>query len=79
MGLISHGEGAYPPAILAESNKSRDQVLAELTAAREAGQLSVGESDYPPVAATSSNVTRAQVRAELFDYLASRDYMPAGA
>ncbi|HUH58585.1 MAG TPA: DUF4148 domain-containing protein [Candidimonas sp.] len=79
MGLISHGEQAYPPAVVTESVKSRDQVLAELAAAREAGQISAGAVGYPHVAQSESNLTRAQVRAELFDYLAAGNHTPAGA
>ena len=57
------------PAAFAQANEThtltRAQVVAELHAARAAGQLSVGESDYPPAIQHTSSLTRAQVIAEL--------------
>jgi len=44
---------------------TREQVVAELQAARAAGELSVGEIDYPPAIAPAESLTRAQVVAEL--------------
>ncbi|TKR54294.1 DUF4148 domain-containing protein [Allopusillimonas ginsengisoli] len=56
-------------AVYAQDNQStsltRAQVVAELQAAKAAGQLSVGELDYPPVINQTSTLTRSQVVAEL--------------
>ncbi|NYT60641.1 DUF4148 domain-containing protein [Alcaligenaceae bacterium] len=56
-------------AVYAQDNQStsvtRAQVVAELQAAKAAGQLSVGELDYPPTVHHASSVTRAEVVAEL--------------
>ncbi|WP_055311235.1 DUF4148 domain-containing protein, partial [Bordetella pertussis] len=46
--------------------KTREQVRAELAAAKAAGQVTFGELDYPaPAAAPAAGKTREQVRAEL--------------
>lgn len=65
LGLLSHGELDYPPALQGSSSKTRQEVRAELAAARAAGTLSHGESDYPPVVLDHNSKTRAEVLAEL--------------
>ncbi|NYT85214.1 DUF4148 domain-containing protein [Pollutimonas harenae] len=47
------------------NSTTRAQVVAELQAARAAGQLSVGELDYPIAINQTSSLSRAQVVAEL--------------
>ncbi len=47
-GLVTYGEQDYPPALPSQSDKTRDQTVAELREARLRGQMKSGELDYPP-------------------------------
>lgn len=47
-----------------DEGKTRAQVVAELQAAKDAGQLSRGNLDYPPAFSQTSELSRAQVVAE---------------
>ncbi|MBO1110375.1 DUF4148 domain-containing protein [Bordetella petrii] len=58
------GELDYPPAISQTSSLTRAQVVAELQAAKAAGQVTFGETEEPAIQAAASTVTREQVRAE---------------
>jgi hypothetical protein len=50
--------------------KTREQVVAEVYAARAAGLLDVTEADFPPLPQTPSTLSRAQVRAETLQAIA---------
>jgi len=84
------GELDYPPPISQTSSLTREQVVAELQAARAAGQVTFGETEQPARQVAASSLTREQVRAEAvaahangtyafgeLDYKASYD--PTGA
>ena len=58
------GSAAYAQDVQTQP-VTRAQVLAELQAARDAGQLSYAETDYPPAQAVTSTKSRAEVVAEL--------------
>ncbi|CAP44153.1 DUF4148 domain-containing protein [Bordetella petrii] len=58
------GELDYPPAVTQTSSLTRAQVVAELQAAKAAGQVTFGELEQPAAPVASSTLTRAQVRAE---------------
>ena len=47
-----------------DEGKSRSQVVAELQAAKDAGQISRGNLDYPPAFVQTSELSRSQVVAE---------------
>ena len=59
------GELDYPPAISQTSSLTRAQVVAELQAARAAGQVTFGEIEQPAGPVAASTLTREQVLAEL--------------
>lgn len=56
------------------STKTRAEVIAELTAAREAGTLAVTDDAYPVAANKAAPKTRAQVRAERDAYNKENPY-----
>ena len=58
------GSAAYAQDVQTQP-VTRAQVIAELQAARDAGQLSVAETDYPPAIAQHNFESRAQVVSEL--------------
>jgi len=58
------GELDYPPAVEQTSALTRAQVVAELQAARAAGQVTFGETEQAAAPVASSTLTRAQVQAE---------------
>jgi hypothetical protein len=55
---------------------TRAQIIAELQAAKAAGQVTFGDIDEPVTQLAHSTVTREQVRAEA---LAAREHSPAAA
>jgi hypothetical protein len=67
------GELDYPPAISHTSSLTRAQVLADLQAAKAAGQVTFGEIDEPDTALAATSLTREQVRAEA---AAAREHGP---
>jgi hypothetical protein len=50
--------------------KTREQVVAEVYAARAAGLLDVTEADFPPLPQAPSTLSREQVRAETLQAIA---------
>ena len=58
------GELDYPPAITQTSSLTRAQVVAELQAAKAAGQVTFGELEEPVAHAAGLAPSRAAVRAE---------------
>lgn len=48
-----------------DSSLTREQVVAEMQAARSAGLISTGELDYPPRVSSASDKSRSEVKAEL--------------
>jgi hypothetical protein len=57
------GELDYPPAVEQTSTLTRAQVLADLQAAKDAGQVTFGELELPKTPVASTTLTREQVKA----------------
>jgi hypothetical protein len=64
-GVVYADPGDIDPTAGFVSTKSRAEVVAELVAARAAGQLRYGEAASEPPARHAPTKSRAQVRAEL--------------
>ncbi|OZI73687.1 MULTISPECIES: DUF4148 domain-containing protein [Bordetella] len=72
------GELDYPPAVAQTSSLTRAQVVAELQAARAAGQVTFGETEQAATPVASSTLTRAQVQAEAAEARAHGAYAFGG-
>ena len=48
-----------------DSTLTREQVIAEMQAAKSTGLVSTGELDYPPVFNSTNDKSRSEVKAEL--------------
>jgi len=68
----------YPPAVEQTSALTRAQVVAELQAARAAGQVTFGETEQAAAPVASSTLTRAQVQAEAAEARAHGAYAFGG-